>query len=203
MANFATVADVENFLQVEVPAEKVDSVERALTEATAAIRNYCRQHLSRVVGDTVKLDAPNGPKLFLPELPVVEVTAVVLGDETLMDEDDYWLSQGGILHRLDGRRWDLTGNYVEVTYTHGYDPIPDDIVAVATRAASRVYQAGLRAEDSGAILGIASKSLGDFSVSFTPETAGGGVGEGVMGASAARMLLLSEKDILNRYRLKE
>jgi len=39
-------------------------------------------------------------------------------------------------------------------------------------------------------------------VSFTPETGGGGIGEGVMGASAARMLLRSEKDILNRYRLK-
>jgi len=47
--------------------------------------------------------------------------------------------------------------------------------------------------------GVASKGLGDYSVSFASE-AGGGVGEGLMGVSGARMLLLSEKDILDRYR---
>jgi hypothetical protein len=72
---------------------------------------------------------------------------------------------------------------------------------VCVRAASRGYQAGLRAADSEGVLGVASKALGDFSVSYASE-AGGGAGEGVMGASAARMLLLSEKDMLNRYRIK-
>jgi hypothetical protein len=48
-------------------------------------------------------------------------------------------------------------------------------------------------------MGIASLSLGDYAVSYGSE-AGGGIGEGVMGVSAARVLLLSEKDILNRYR---
>jgi len=36
-------------------------------------------------------------------------------------------------------------------------------------------------------------------VSYASEV-GGGVGEGLMGVSGARMLLLSEKDILDRYR---
>jgi len=67
---------------------------------------------------------------------------------------------------------------------------------VCTRAAARAYQAGLRSADADGIPGVASKSLGDFSVSFAGEGA-----EGVMGASAARMLLLSEKDILDRYRM--
>jgi len=46
---------------------------------------------------------------------------------------------------------------------------------------------------------VAAKSLGDYAVSFASEV-GGGVGEGLMGVSGARMLLLSEKDILNKYR---
>ena len=72
---------------------------------------------------------------------------------------------------------------------------------MATRAASRAYQAGLKAADAGGVPGIASKGLGDFNVAYQAEQ-GGGVGEGVMGASAARMLLLSEKDTLARYRVK-
>jgi len=48
-------------------------------------------------------------------------------------------------------------------------------------------------------VGVANMALGDYQVGYASE-AGGGIGEGVMGVSAARMLLLSEKDILNRYR---
>ena len=48
-------------------------------------------------------------------------------------------------------------------------------------------------------MGVSNMALGDYQVGYASE-AGGGVGEGVMGVSAARMLLLSEKDILNRYR---
>ena len=77
--------------------------------------------------------------------------------------------------------------------------IPDDVVGVCTRAAARAYQAGLAAAAVGAVSGVASMTLGDYSFSLGTG-AGGGAGEGIMGASAARMLLLSEKDILNRYR---
>lgn len=198
MSNFATAADVEAFLQIVLDTpEKADAVERALTAATAAIRNYTKQHLSRVVGETITLDA-GGYRLLLPELPVIAVSAVVEDGTTLTADTDYKLGQYGILYRI-GRPWACGIQIVQVTYTHGYDPLPDDIVDVATRAAARVYQAGLRAAEHDGLPGISSKSLGDFSVSFASD-AGGGVGEGMMGASAARALLLSEKDLLNRYR---
>src|SRR5690606_9607219 len=111
--------------------------------------------------------------------------------------EDYQLGNHGILHRVGGY-WTQGVQIVTVTYTHGYgyDALPQDIVDVATRAASRAFQAGLKAADSDGVPGVAGKSLGDYSVNFQAENAGG-VGEGVMGASAARMLLLSEKDILN------
>jgi hypothetical protein len=60
-----------------------------------------------------------------------------------------------------------------------------------------MYQAGLRAAETAGVPGVVSKSLGDFAVTFGGES----VVEGTMGASGARMLLLSEKDLLNRYRL--
>jgi len=200
MADFAAVADIEAFLQLSIttPAQ-IASAEMALRDATAAIRNYCRQFLERVTGETITLDSSGGVRLFLPELPVLSVSSVVEDGETLIIDDDYKLGQHGILHRI-ATTWTAGIQIVTITYSHGYTIIPDDIMAVCVRAASRAYQAGLKAADSAGIPGIASKSLGDFSVSFQSE-AGGGTSEGVLGASAARLLLLSEKDILNAYRI--
>jgi len=201
MADFATVADIESFLQLKITTVvQIASAEMALKDVTAAIRNYTHQHLEYVSDDEITLDSSGGTRLFLPQLPVDSVDLVVEDGKTLIEDDDYKLGQYGILHRI-GSKWATGIQIVTITYTHGYLIIPDDIVAVCTRAASRAYQAGLKAADSDGIPGIASKSLGDFSISFQSE-GGGGVGEGVLGASAARLLLLSERDILDAYRVK-
>lgn len=201
MADFAQVADIEDFLQQDIttPAQ-IASAEMALRDASAAIRNYTYQYLELVSDEVITLDSHGGKRLFLPQLPVVSVALVIEDDETLTVDDDYKLGQFGILHRI-GAKWAKGIQIVEVTYTHGFLVIPDDIVSVCVRAASRGYQAGLKSADSDGVPGIASKSLGDFSVSFQSE-GGGGSGEGVLGASAARMLLLSEKDILDNYRIR-
>ena len=200
MADFCTVQDVENLLQIEITdADKIAACERAIAEATEAIRNYCHQYIELVTGDEITLDCAGGSRVFLPELPVIEVSEVIEDDNTLTVDDDYKLGQYGILHRVDCD-WEAGIQIVTITYTHGYTaPLPDDIVAVATRAAARVYQVGLRGADTEGVPGVSAKSLGDYSVSYTSEH-GGGVGEGLMGVSGARMLLLSEKDILDRYR---
>jgi len=198
VADFCTIADLVALLQIEIEYDDV-SAQRAIMEASAAIRNYCHQYLELVEDDEYTFDVrPARWNLLLPELPVVEVTGVVEDGEPLYDPDDYQLANYGQLVRV-GRRWKAGIQIVAVTYTHGYETIPDDVISVCTRAAARAYQAGLRSADSDGVPGVASKGLGDFTVSFVGET-GGGVGEGVMGASAARMLLLSEKDMLNRYR---
>jgi hypothetical protein len=201
MADFATIADIEAFLQLTITTPvQTASAAMALKDASAAIRNYTHQYLDYVADEDITLDSTGGTRLFLPQLPVLSVASVIEDGETLVVDDDYKLGLFGILHRM-GNRWVSGIQLITVTYTHGYLTIPDDIVAVCVRAASRAYQAGLKAADSEGIPGIASKQLGDFSVSFQSE-GGGGVGEGVLGASAARLLLLSEKDILNAYRIK-
>lgn len=197
MADLATVEDLMAFLQIDEP--HLDSAVLGLRDASAAIRNYTRQYIELVEDDEITLDSSGGTRLFLPELPVVEVSEVIEDGETLTTDDDYKLGQHGILHRI-GAKWKAGIQIVTVTYSHGYETIPDDITAIATRAASRSYQAGVKAAENEGVPGIVSKSLGDFSVSFGAES-GGGVGEGVLGASAARLLLLSEKDILDRYRV--
>jgi len=203
VADFCGIEDIEAFLQVEITeAAQIASAQRAITEATAAIRNYCQQVLERVEDDVITLDCRGGTRIYLPELPVVEVSEVIEDGELLVEGTDYQLGQFGILHRLGGARWSAGVQNVEITYTHGYDVydgLPDEIEGVCTRAAARAYQAGLRAAEMEGVPGVASKQLGDYAVSYTPEM-GGGAGEGVMGASASRMMLLSEKDVLNKYR---
>ena len=199
---FCTQTDVEEFLQIEITgADKIASVERAITEATSAIKNYCHQEIEQTEDEEITLDSAGiSRKLYLPELPVTEVSEVIEDGVTLTagSDEDYQVGQGGILHR-GGRPWARGIQIITVTNTHGHATIPDDVVAVCTRAASRAYQAGLRSDEVDAVPGVAGESLGDHSVTYGAE-GGGGIGEGVMGASAARMLLLSEKDMLDKYR---
>lgn len=202
MADFCTVADVASFLQREISdAGQVTSCERAIAEATAAIKNWCHQEIELVAGDVVAFDVgPGRRKLFLPELPVVSVASVVEDGEILTGDEEYQLGNYGILYRVSAY-WASGIQIVTVTYSHGYATLPDDVVGVCVRAAARAFQAGLRSADSEGVPGVQAKSLGDYSVTFGAE-AGGGVSEGVLGASAARMLLLSEKDVLARYRVR-
>ncbi len=198
MADFCDVEDVEEFLLFEITdADDIASVERAIGEAAAAIRNYCHQVIDLVTNETITRDVdPRRVRFFLPELPVQSVTEVVENDELLVEGDDYKLGDHGILYRV-GAYWFVGIQTLEVTYTHGLDtPLPEDLVGVCARAASRAYQAGLKAEDSEGVPGVASKSLGDYAVAYTGQSSN----EGTMGASGARMLLRSEEDMLNRYR---
>ncbi len=154
--------------------------------------------IERVANETITLDCAGSYRLFLPELPVILVGAVVEDGVALTVTDDYKLGSYGILYRVDDD-WKAGVQIVQVTYTHGYAVIPDDVTAVCARAASRAYQAGLAAAAVGAVAGVTAMQLGDYSFSLG-SGAGGGAGEGTMGASGARLLLLSEKDTLARYR---
>lgn len=187
---FATITDIESFLQLTISGDAVKeaAASQALEFASEAIRNYCNQTIDEVLDDVITLDSTGGTRLFLPELPVIEVSPVVEDGKTLTVDDDYKLGQWGILHRI-GAYWASGIQIVTITYSHGYYDIPDDIIAVCTRAASRAYQAGLKTADAEGVPGVASKSLGDFSVSFQSEL-GGGMGEGLMGASGSRLLPL-------------
>jgi len=205
---FCTIEDLESFLQIDISADKRSAAQRAIDEATAKIKNYCRQYLELVEDEVITLDSIGATTLNLPQLPVIDVSEVIEDDELLVVDDDYKLGSSGILHRI-GRRWASGIQNVEITYTHGYKPeddeistapvLPQDLTDVCTRAAARAYQAGLRAEELEGIPGVSATSLGDYSVSFGGEQAY--AGESALGASVAPFLLQSEKRILNAYRV--
>ncbi|MDZ4346860.1 MAG: hypothetical protein U1E51_30985 [Candidatus Binatia bacterium] len=210
-AAFCTITDIANFLQVAI-TEGNASTTRAITEASAAIQNYCKQTIEEVIDDEITLDIVDGQaKIFLPELPVYDVAEVVEDEETLVVDDDYKLGQHGILHRIDAQ-WTSGIQIVTITYSHGYDTgaveysgalvLPEDIKSVCVRMAARSYQAGLSAANIAGVPGIQARSIGDFSEQFAAAAPyEGGGGGGMLGASAAPILLPSEKRILDKYRM--
>lgn len=201
MAEFCTVVDLEAFLGVAVPAERTAQAEAAIRGASAAIQNYTRQTIELVEGEEVTLDVRAGTRrLFLPQLPVTAVASVVEDGTALVVTDDYRWSAGGVLYR-EVRPWTSGVATVVVTYSHGYAPgaIPDTIWDVCRRAAARAYQAGLRASTVAGVPGVTGKTIGDYQVAFGTDQANG---EPVLGASAAPILLRSEKEQLAEYRHK-
>ncbi len=198
---FCEIADLAAFLQIEIADDSAAAL-AAIDEATAAIQGWCNQIIEQVEDDEYTFDTESGrTKLFLPELPVTEVSSVVENDEELDVDDDYKLGNNGVLHRMNGP-WYAGVQSVVVTYTHGYEEIPQTIVDICTRAASRRYQAGLKAAALEGIPGVSAQTLGDYSVQYGSEQSGGSGSGGTLGASAAPVLLQSEKELLARYRVK-
>lgn len=210
MVQFCRVQDVADLLRIAINPEDT-GVLMAITQVSAAMQNYCQQTLYLVADDVVTLDVePHQNRIFLPELPVVSVASVVEDGETLVvgRDEDYLLGSNGILYRQSGRGWWVAGvQMVTVTYTHGhpldydFDGWPDDLRGVCARASARQFQAGLRAAETAAVPGVAGTTIGDYAVQYSAESAGGN-GGALLGVSAGPVLLKSEKEILDRYKLK-
>lgn len=132
---FATAAELAAVMQTPVDSAAADL---ALASASAVIRRWTRQTITRVTGDVVQLRAADCDALVLPQRPVVSVSEVKVQALVLTD----WVLSGDRLLRTGGwRHLPGTSSYpdpgiVHVTYTHGWDEIPDDVRAVCLDLAS-------------------------------------------------------------------
>lgn len=191
MATLASTADLQNYLQN--PAINTAAADLALTLATALIQNQTRQHLFYVADDTVVL-VGGQRRLFLPERPVIGTPVVTaLAPSALYrydppDQLTYGIPPGALAASFysnapDAMRgvWPLQ---VEVTYSHGYQTIPDDLRAVCLSVASRAVTnpQGLRGE-----------TLGPYAIQY----AGGG---DILTAGVA--LTSAEQRLLDRYKAR-
>jgi hypothetical protein len=127
---FATAAD----LAAATQRSELDpaAADLALASASAVIRSWTRQSITQVIDDVVKLRVLHHSELVLPQRPVTSVSRVRVNSLTLLD----WVLSGDRLLRTGGwRRLPGTTTYpdpglVEVTYTHGYAEVPDEVRAV-------------------------------------------------------------------------
>lgn len=162
---FATAADLAAVMQSSVDAAAADL---ALASASAVIRRWTRQTITHVVDDVAQLRIIDCDQLVLPQRPVELVSQVMVNALVLND----WVLSGDRLLRTGGWRYlPGTSSYpdpgiVEVTYTHGWDEIPDDVRGICLDLASATLSnpAMLRQE-----------SIDDYSRTFAAESLGLGV----------------------------
>ncbi|KAB1146826.1 hypothetical protein F7R91_14715 [Streptomyces luteolifulvus] len=175
---FATAAELDAATQSTIPAATADL---ALASASAVIRRWTRQDITRVADDVVTLRVIDECELVLPQRPVVSVAQVRVNSLVLSD----WVLSGDRLLRTGGwRHLPGTTTYpdpglVEVTYTHGWDEIPGDVRAVCLDLAAMTVTnpSGLR-----------SVAIDDYSRTYATETLGAGT------------LSTAHKEMLTPYR---
>lgn len=154
-----------------------------IEDASAAVRSEAGgQFISRATS-TIRTSVCG--RFALPQHPVVSITSVTqyVGGAAL----SYTWDGLNTLDLSGGlNAWEINGSYHtvgEVTYVHGYDPVPDDIIAVVSQMVGRAF--GLPSYDAG----VTQESLGAYSVSY-----------GIAAASGAVGFLPDERRIVHRYR---
>lgn len=177
----ATIADLELILGRELTAGELAKAPGLLHSASVKIRAFCKgQQFVRVDDDVMTLRA-QGTTIRLPQLPVIDVTAVAAvareggADIPLtgwswdgLDSIDLHLAAETSVGAA-GTWWTNIEDHVNryrVTYSHGYDPgsIPEILVDVAAQAALRVISAG------GAAEGSTQRTIGQYSEQFQQAT---------------------------------
>lgn len=166
----ATVADLEARSPTPLPGppERVDAM---LADASAAVRAYSTQEFTRSTTTAwLKVRQP----LRLPQRPVNDVVDVV--DPAGEPVDFAW-------DGLDTIDVDPFNTTVAVTYDHGYDEVPDEIVAIVCSITARAL-----ATTPGSSA-VTQESITNYSVSYGPVSASGTQG-----------LFAAEAAILDRYK---
>lgn len=111
-----------------------EKLKLALDLASGRFREQANNPISMMT-ETVILDSDGGRALTLPCLPVHEVLALVIDGRQVTDFE--WSASGAIrLDRPIPDKW----RSVQVTYRHGYAPVPKGIQDVVLEQAAAIYQ---------------------------------------------------------------
>jgi hypothetical protein len=156
---------------LHLPDGSLDADEAALQAVDAAcdwLRDLTGQLFNHVEDETILMDGTGTDALLLPQLPVEEVSTVVVQGQEDSTDYGFTLHDSGVLLRIwdpvdalttSWAKWPKGRNNIEVTYTHGYADadFPRSIRMLAVRMAARFYQQAP---------GVVFESLGQRSVRY-------------------------------------
>lgn len=186
LAALATVDDVVALLGRALTTEENGRIDGLLRSASAKIRSATCQQIT--AGESTARRRVLHGKVRLPQKPVTEVASVTRASDALALEFFWpgqqhvqtWLWRIDDFHNVPGLRREL--DVVDVTYSHGYDVVPEDIVAVTVNVVLRSL--GIPATEGG----ITQEAIQGYSYR-----------RGVVGAAGALGLLPDELDVLKPY----
>lgn len=188
----ATVDDVEAIISRPLTDAQVVAANRLLDMASGMVRRYTRSKITKVTDDVVTLPGNWGNTLELPSRNVIAVSSVVMNGATMPNtmwklvDGNLFLGTGAFMPdygstiwggsalwgpagsnqgpQAIGNTWQGPTAQITVTYTHGYDEVPMDIVNEV---------AGMVALQLNAEVGINMEQIGSYKVQYARQGAGG------------------------------
>lgn len=171
------LATVEDYIPRHGDPENPVQTHELLADASSLVRQVARIHISRVVDDEIVLDGDGTRRIFLPNIPVIDVASVEI-DAVPLDPDAYrWWRWGG-LDRRDGRAWPSEPDSVVVVCTHGEDPTPEWIVNLVCAMVQRATRPAAESQ-------VQQQTTGSQSIIYV--SASGGVSLWLTQAEADRL----------------
>ncbi len=172
--------DVEEALGRTLTTAETEQVPYYITLISNFIKTYTDVTFESVT-ETVKVKADYYGVVQLPADPIASVSDVKLGNGGTLQ---MWSWDGG------QEIYDLPAKaVVNITFTHGYDTVPEDIRSVAQQAVKRLLLAP-EGQDSGPLMRY---RVGDVEEEFRPPFGRFGLGAGTFNDL--------EKFILDNYRI--
>lgn len=151
-APLATVDQLSAYLQLPQPLASTDaSALLYLQIASGMVRDYLQQKITAVAAEVALVNpAPGyGFSVFLPEMPVTNVSLVETLDNTVTpavwkaaDPTTYTVNLAtGVVAALPwtGVIWPTNPGSWRITYDHGFATVPDGLMGVTVSVAAREY----------------------------------------------------------------
>lgn len=137
--------------------------DRLLADASAFFRSFTHQEITLHEDDEVELLGSWERSLLLPQRPVVAVSDVAIRNEgatafTARAVGGYTVQARRNLVLQSGGYWGGLYGSVRLTYAHGYEEVPADVVACVLSLAERAWRNPTNATSTSKTIGSASTS---------------------------------------------
>lgn len=175
---FASAQLMEDRSQGAITTETHPYLEQELAAASRIIRDYCRWHVAPVMPVQHGRRGHGRESVWLRAMQIKSVDSVTVDgtdwdaellDRVRVDPDVGWTN--------------IEGRDVNVTFTAGYDPVPESIVSLTLQVAARAL---------GSPLGFVREQAGGVAVTHTQ------IGFNQAGGV---LLLPAEESVLDEYRI--
>lgn len=165
LPDLATVEQLAAFSQLQIQPDDT-SAQIKLSAASGMVRDFLQQEITAVSGDVVVLDPNEDGSVYLPELPVKQVSLLEIDTGagfTPVDPVYFRVSnRTGQVFGIWGRgiTWPLDPGTWRVTYDHGFDEVPIGLVGVVLGVAGRDYASSI---------GIDQERIGGYQVNYSAD----------------------------------
>lgn len=157
--------DIEPFIGRTFDTPSDPTVAAYIASATAIVEAEIRTPIEEASGIVAALNGNASDRLYLPRWPATAVAALTVDGEAWTEDVDFALyPTWGYLEAIDPQYWTPGRKNVAVTYTAGWNPVPEALKTTVAQIAANLYlsAAGIGPSDDG----IEEKSVGGVSYQY-------------------------------------